>query len=245
MVILFSCPIFADDILYQERDLLLDNRLENIPSQDQVHDLPEIHLYKDRLLKDLNSSSGVYSDSYYTKMDTGRLAFSYSHSLDIDDFIKIQSIDLTYMRAFSNSWQNFWWGLQYKFTNADLEAVTDEGASSQDDDLQTYSFLGFGLAHRFQTISTLLDSDRMFEMVSFFINTVFHKDKLEDQTYTGIGYNADYSFSFRSSQQYFYGGKISYNWALVEKPQEDNEALSSRSQAFGWTTIGFELGYIF
>ena len=243
--ITISASLFADVHLEGERKILLDNfRDKDIP-QSELNNFPEIHKYKDRLLKDLDTSSGVFSDQYNTHDDVRRIGFSYAHSFDIDDFSEIQSIDITYMGAFNNSWQDFWWSLQYKFTRSDLDAVADIGATTSSDDIQTYSFFGYGLGHRFQTLGTFFNTDRMFEMVTVYLNYVLHNDNLEEQNYAGLGYNADYSFSFRPGDNFFWGGKISYNWALVERPQKGEESLDNRSRVFGWTTIGFEFGYIY
>ena len=234
-----------DENLVREREILLENKRDESIQQNEIYDLPEIHQNNHRLLKDLDSRSGIFSDTYYTKYDKGKLGVSYSHSVNIDDLIEVQSFDVNYMRTFEDSWKEYWWGIQYKFTTANLEAVSDSQPSSTNDDRQNYSFFGIGAAHRFYTIAHFFNADRMFEMVNIYFNYVLHRDNFEEQNYTGFGYTAEYSFSFRSSKTFFWGGKLSYNWALVEKPREDEEPLTDRSRVFGWTTIGFELGYIF
>jgi hypothetical protein len=82
-------------------------------------------------------------------------------------------------------------------------------------------------------------------MVSVFGNYNFHADSTDSESYSGFGYTAEYSLSYRSSKRFFYGGKISYNWALVDRSQVDEEDLTERSLVFGWTTVGFEFGYFF
>lgn len=235
---------FADENAKREREILLENvRLQDIP-RNEIYKFPELYQYNEGLLKDFNTSDGTFSDTYYTQLDTGKLALSYSSSVNIDNLGELKSLDVSYLRTFENSWREYWWGLQFKYTQVEVEVVSDTLSSTTSDN-QDFIFLAFGLAHRFKSIAHVFNSDRVFEMVNYYVGLVQHKDNLQDENNTGIGQNIEYCVSVRSSKDFFWGGKISYTWALVEHAQKNDEKLSERSNTFGWTSIGFEMGYIF
>jgi len=105
--------------------------------------------------------------------------------------------------------------------------------------------MGLGAGYRFRALSSQFFTDRFFENISVFGNYMFHSDGTNQEKYKGYGYTAEYGLNYRSSKKLFYGGKLSYNWAMVERAPIDDESLSARSLVFGWLTFGFELGYYF
>lgn len=236
----------SDDasIKAREREILLENKKSVKIPQKELYDFPEVYHYNHPSLKDLDKSSGVYSDAYHTRYDTGRLSLSYGLSINIDELEDVIALDMNYMTAFEDSWREFWWGAQVKLTQTSLEIVTDN-ASPTTDGTQNMIFYGLGLGHSFKTIGKLFNSERLFEFVSFYVNYVVHRDNFAKEDYTGLGYNADYAFSYRSSKSFFWGGKVSYNWILVEQPAEGDESLSERSRVLGWSSLGLEIGYFF
>lgn len=251
-----SFPSLADGNLHRDRELLLDNPKGESINGVELSTYPELYLEENSVLKELDRSSGLYSEPYYTRQDSTRLAFSYSFSVDYEDLSKVQSFDASYSKQFNNTYKDFWWGVQFLRTSAKYDAIADERTSSSSDpnsvagtarrdNLQTFSIFGFGLSHRFKTLSHAWDSDRFFEFISVYANYVFHNDQTDDEKYSGLGYSANYSLTYRSSERIFYGIKLSYDWVLVDKPQVDEEELEDRSLVFGWTSIGFEAGYIF
>lgn len=244
--LLFLSPSLLADLTIEEREreVLLENKKDRNITQQEVFDFPEIHNYNHKLHKDLDDDAGVFTDTYFTRYDSGKLGLAYGFSVNIDDPGEIFSLDVSYMRAFENSWREYWWGLQAKLTRTEIEPVSDTLKASTDD-IQEMIFYGVGLGHRFKTLGVLFDSDRLFEIVSVYVNYVTHRDNFAQEDYTGIGYNADYTISYRSSKHFYWGGKISYNWILVDQPAENGNKLSERSRVLGWSSIGFELGYIF
>lgn len=244
VILFFPLISVADQIQKRDRELLLQKNRDEKISLEEVYKFPEVYEYNSRLLKDLNSSSGLYSDTYYTRYDTGRFSLNYDAAFDFDNFSNIQGLALQYARSFKDSYRDFWWGLQFKYTTAQIEAINDN-ISSEEEDTQDFSFFGFGFGHQFYNIGKLFDSDRVFEIVTVHLNYVLHTDQLNQENYTGFGYNADYSLNYRLSKDYYYGIRLSYNWVFVERPQEESEPLTDRSKVFGWTTMGFELGYLF
>jgi hypothetical protein len=251
-----SINSLADINQERDRELLLENRKNVEIHGSELSTYPEIYLQKDSVLKERINSTGLSSEPYYTRQDSTRLSFSFSFSVDYEDLTKIQSFDAVYSNQFDNSYKDLWWGVHFLRTSAQYDAIADERSSdtgspdsvantARRDNLQTLSIFGFGLSHRFKTFSEAWGTDRVFEFISVYANYIFHNDQTDDEKYSGIGYTADYSLTYRSSERIFYGGKISYNWALLDRPQVDEEDLIDRSLVFGWTSIGFEAGYIF
>jgi hypothetical protein len=252
----FASVTHADVNLERDRELLLENRKSTHIHGKELNTFPEIYLHEDSTLKERNKATGLYSDPIYTRQDTTRLSVSFSFSVDYEDLTKIQSFDGTYSKQFDNSYKDLWWGVHFLRTSAQYNAIADERTSTSGssdsvantdrrDNLQTFSIFGFGLSHRFKTLSEAWNTERVFEMVSVYGNYIFHNDQTDDERYSGFGYTADYSLTYRTSQSIFYGAKVSYNWVLIDRPQVNEENLNDRSLVFGWTSIGFEAGYVF
>ncbi len=247
----------ADDSEKRDRELLLSNPKDQNITAEQLNKYPEIYQFTDSVLSERSNETGMIGDAYYTREDNNRLSLSYSLSFDYEDFTKIQTADFVYLNQFDDSYQYLWWGVHAKATIAKYSAIADERTSTsgdpdsvanttRNDEIQNFNLFGVGLGHRFKVLSEAFGTQRMFEIISVFANYVIHLDNTDKQRYTGYGLTTEYSLSRRSRSGFFYGGKLSYNWALVEKPAvTEEQKLADRSLVFGWTTFGLEIGYIF
>ncbi len=248
--------VFAQEILEQDREELLRRLINEKISREELNKYPEIYQFSDSVLSERSIETGIRSDAYYTRQDDRRFSLSYSFSYDYEDITKIQTFDLNYFNQFDNSYRQMWWGAQIKSTTAKYDAIADERTSTsgnsnsvanttRNSELQSFTIMGLGLGHRFKILAEAFDTQRMFEFIAVYANYILHVDNTNSDTYSGYGYNAEYSINRRTNGGFFYGAKLSYNWALVEKAPVDDEKLNDRSLVFGWTSVGFELGYIF
>ncbi len=236
-------------------DLYDVNRYESIEA-DELNEYPEIHQSEESILREYSSSTGTYSDPYYTKNDNGVFSLSYSLATSYDEPSSLASFEGTYLNAFDTSYQNLWWGVQLRRTAANYDAIADERTSSSGDtnsvanttrgsNQQVLLSLGLGLSYRLKALTYAFDVERLFETTSFFLSYIGHKDSTDDETYRGYGYNAEYVFAYRTSKSFYYGLKLSYHWVLLERAAIDEETLADRSLIFGWTSLGVDFGYIF
>lgn len=233
----------------RDREILLQGEnLDNI-SAEKLNTYPEIYLFNESIIQEMDMEKGVIDDAFYTGTDNSRLSISMSFSQDYEDPGKVQTLDIIYQTRMKWNYKQYWWALQFKRTTAEYSAIADESTSNttvpRQTDLQSFSFIGAGVGHRFRALAAQLESDRFFESINIYGNYVFHIDSTTKDRYQGYGYTAEYGFSYRSGRRLTYGTKLSYNWALVEREKENDESLQARSLVFGWLTLGFELGYYF
>jgi len=252
---LLSTSSFAQYFKQDKRELLQTTSPSSI-KVDDINTYPEIFLKDDSILTHRENKSGVINEPYFTGVDHHRLSASFQFSYDYEDITKIQTLEALYLNRFDQSFTNAWWGLQFKRVVAQYNAIADERTTDSGDanstanldrttNIQSISMIGVGLAYRFKAFADLLNSDRTFEVIQVFGDYCFHLDSTDDEKYAGYGYNASYSLEYRSSNSFFYGAKLSYNWVFVERSQVEEEKLPDRTLVFGWTQFGVELGYYF
>jgi len=250
LFILQSCSLGGQSNAERDEELLLKQIPTNDFSTGELNSYPDVFLSEDSILQETDTSTGMVEDSYYTGNDSTRVSISLNYSQDYEDPTKVQMVDFQYLSRLDASYRQYWWGLQFKRTTAKYSAIAEESdsdnlAAERASNIHSFTIVGFGISHRFRALASQAFTDRFFENVSVYGNYMFHSDGTNDERYTGYGYTAEYGLNYRSSQRFFYGGKISYNWAMVERSAVDDESLSARSLVFGWLTFGLELGYYF
>lgn len=256
LVLFFLINIQAYASIERDREVLLKQNPKEAVNQLDIEKYPGVYDFSDSLLKELDSGTGTYRERYYTRHDDGYISFNYHFSQDYQAPNKIQSFELKFLNRKDDSYHDFWYALNFKFTTADYSAIADERTSSSGDsnsvanktrldNEQTISTIGAGLAYRFKALSDVFKHNRFFEIITVTLNYNLHQDSTDNESYQGFGYSAEYSLTYRINETYFYGGKINYNWALVEREAVDEEKLDDRTLVFGWTSLGIELGYTF
>ncbi|MAX66245.1 MAG: hypothetical protein QF441_04365 [Bacteriovoracaceae bacterium] len=248
----------AQENFNQERntEFLLKNEYPDNITEKEINTSPELFLLDESLIQSRDTDSGVITSPYYTFQDKNRLSIAYSMSHDYEDIAKVQEFSATYSKKISDSYRNLWWALQLKRVNAKYNAIADPRTTSSSepnsvantvrgDNIQVMNIIGVGLAYQFRVLQEAFNFQKTIEYISVYGNYIIHQDKTDNEKYNGMGFNAEYLLSYRFSPSFFYAGKISYHWALVEREQIGEEKLHDRSLVFGWTSIGIELGYIF
>ena len=245
--LIYSCSTMTQ----KERDreiLITPKKPEDVTAKD-INNYPEIFLNEESALQEFDDNKGIFKEALYTGLDTKKVTLSINYSQDYEDPTKVQTVDAAFWKRFENEYEQMWWGLQFKRTVAKYSAIAEESVNNTDiprkDKSQQISMLGFGFGHRFKGLAGTLNSERFFEFISAYGNIVYHVDTAEEKKYQGYGYTAEYNLSYRYSDQTSLGTKLSYNWALVERPEDGDESLEERSLVFGWLTLGFEIGFYF
>lgn len=234
--------------------LFEQENLENASPSTLSND-PLIYLENDSLLRDEDTSSGIYSDLYYTKNDSLRISFAYHLSHDFEEFSKLQVIDFQVLKKIP-SYKDQWWGVQVKrvvgkYSNMADELTTtstntDANANTfRNDSEQSMTLIGFGYGHRFKLLGDIFNSDRVFETLMAFGNYVTHLDHTDSQNYKGYGLTAEYGIQRRMTKSFFTGIKFGYNIASVERAKKSDEKKEDRTLVLQWSSIGFEIGYYF
>jgi hypothetical protein len=77
------------------------------------------------------------------------------------------------------------------------------------------------------------------------VNGVQLNEEFVDKTYKGFGLTTNYGIHKRTGQNFFYGGKFSYNIASVSRDAINNEPKKDRSLSLGWGSIAFEMGFFY
>lgn len=206
-------------------------------------------------LKNFNDTLGIMGDDYNTQDDKNRLSFAYQFSHDYEDFMKVQTVELQYMRELEGL-TNTWLAFQFRRTSAKFSAISDgqaslssdpnaEGNINRQDQTQSLMLVGMGLGYRFKVFTQAFNSDRFFEMVTAYFNYATNEDETLGANYKGFGYTADYGIHYRSGPSFFYGGKFTYTISEVKRAAIGNESRDERVLNFGFLSLGFELGYFY
>lgn len=235
----------------RDRQILLENNPVKTDELSELNTYPEIYLANDSILEEVDKEDGVVLDAYQTANDSSYLSLGASFSFELQDLLKIQAYDIIYSSRLSKSYREYWWSLQFKNVTARYSAIANDSVSNANSARssanQNFSLIGLGIGHRFRALTGHLKSPRFFERVNTFLNYVTHSDTATSESYKGFGYTAEYGLHYRSSDTFSYGLKFSYNWAMTERKENEDqeEDLSDRSLVFGWGMFGFELGYYF
>lgn len=222
---------------------------------DHAKRYPEIYLNNESVLKHKDSKTGIITDEHYTGKETNRFSASYLGSSDYTNFTDVTSFDVQYQFKASDYLQT-WWAFQFKRTTGKYNKIADELEDESDHpqadskrarlaNTQSITSLGIGGGYRFKLLFAFNESERFFEHITAFANYNTANDSTTGKNYTGWGYNADYSLLYRSGNSLFYGLKLSYNVTAVVRPASTDEPKKDRSLTYGWTSIGFEIGYYY
>ena len=221
----------------------------------QIQNNQEVLLEKDSLLRDMDETSGVSGNYYYTKNDQGRLSFAYHVSHDYEKLNKLQAIDFQVLKKVK-SFKEHWWGLRINRVIGKYNTFADElkvstghpdadANSKRYDAEQSMTILGVGFGYRFKILQDFLNSDRIFETLMAYGNFIYHLDSSTETQYRGYGVSMDYGIHKRIGDSFFAGGKLSYNLASLERPKKTDEDKLDRSLVFRWTSLAFEFGYFY
>jgi hypothetical protein len=238
---------------YAEVDLFdLPEEEWNPPTEEVLIKKPEKHLHNESMIYDLNTNLGIKDQRRFTGTDLNRFSVSghvngsYEHPQDLYGF------DATYMHRMKR-YNRIWLGGQFfnhfsRFgTVSDNSTVgTEAGFKRPGTAKNTIMGAGLGVSYRFKLLLDFFAMEDVFENVDVYANYLTFKETFIDETYKGYGLTMNYGIHKRSSTNYFYGGKISYNMGSVVRPSRGGESSpSGRTLPLGWLSLAFEMGFFY
>lgn len=244
LLILPSAAFAAwDDYLSQDEYL-------DVPTEEILIKKPEKFLRNETMIYDLNTDLGIRDQRKYTGTDRNRFSLSGHLSADYEHLSDILGVDVTYLRR-SERYDRIWWGAHFFRHSTAFDAVadqqTDEALGRPGNQKETITGVGLGLSYRFKLMLGFWETENVFENIDVFVNYLRFDETFVDKTYQGYGLTTSYGLIKRSSTNFYYGPKISYNFAPVKREKLDASETSRRSRelTLGWLSLAFELGFFY
>ena len=204
------------------------------------------------ILKEKDSSTGIYDTTYETTQDTSRFGILYRTNANMKKMDGLTSYEAVYGKKMDL----FWAEIFVSKANGRFECLASNnenvGPSSSDLDQSSVSVttLGAGLSLRTtlvqEVLNSIINAERFFETSAAALTYNSFNDSFRGKTFTGPGFRADYGIHYRAYPSFHIGPHFSYNLAVVKKPKEEGSEMSnSRSLVLSWTTIGLDLSFYF
>ena len=107
--------------------------------------------------------------------------------------------------------------------------------------------MGLGVSYRFKLFLNFWQTENVFENIDVFVNYLRIEESFVDRTYEGYGLTTSYGLIKRSKTNFYYGPKISYNFAPVKRDKLDDAETSRRARelTLGWLSLAFEVGFFY
>jgi hypothetical protein len=242
LLALLGTSAFAYDWRLSEEEL-------NPTAEDVLLRRPEKHQRSEAMIYDLNTELGIKDQRRFTGNDWNRISFAGHLSSDYEHFTDILGIEAAYMRR-SARYDRIWWALQFFNHRTYFDAIAENSADASggavpNNSRTTVMAGGAGVGYRFRLLLDFWPLDDVFENVDVFVNYLTLNESFFDRSYRGYGLTANYGIHKRSGVSFFYGGKISYNFAAMRRGALNNEPVSQRSFAIGWLSLALEFGYYY
>ena len=258
VLFIFLLPIASWSNYEKPKEVLEPSSEEFNPSmQDLLLKKKEKYQRDEAVIYELNSNLGIKDKRFFTGSDKAHFSASYAGSADINSFMKLNSINATLM-ARTKNYSRLYLGGMLKITQAQFSLLTnnqtpDAGDNTHDESQYqrpdttktTLTTIGLGAGYRFKLLLDFMKTTDVFEQVNVFGTYNTWKESYIGKSYKGYGFTADYTLVKRTSQNFFYGMKYSYNFATLERPAIGTEKAKDRSFAISYSTLGFELGVVF
>ncbi len=223
----------------------------NPPTEDVLMKKPEKYLRNESMIYDLNTNLGIKDQRRYTGGDFNRFSVSGHVNGSYEHPQNLYGFDATYMRR-TKSYNQIWWGGQFFNHFAKFGTISDNSSTGRESTFRrpdrtknTVMGGGLGVSYRFKLLLDFLPTEDVFENVDVYVNYLMLKENFIDETYKGYGLTANYGLHKRSSTNFFYGGKISYNIGSVVRPAQTGESPSGRTLPLGWLSMALEIGTFF
>lgn len=244
--LLFPTIVLSQTTKEVERDRLFRTPSPESLSPGDLNANEEVFLFNESLLTE---DKGGYNEAFYTGNDDNRFSLGYQFSTNYEDFTELSSLEIIFSKQLQR-YSEVWISGILKRTTGKYKAMAEEiqtsnGDVKRSDSQQSFTTVGVGGGYRFKALAKAWGTDRIFETIDAYLTYNRHLDGATDERYQGFGMLADYGLHYRSTESFYYGGKLSYNIAALERPAEDDEKLQDRSLVFGWLALGFELGYYY
>jgi len=203
------------------------------------------------ILKEKNSSTGIYDDDYETTKDDSRLSFLYRTNANLKKMDGLSSYEIAYAKKIDLFWGEFF----LSQTAARFETITTQNENiepySADKDQSNTKLTSFGAGFSLRStivqniLNNVINAERFFETSSADITyNTFTSDY--SSKFSGYGFRADYGIHYRAYPSFHIGPHFNYNLVAVKKaPEADRNTSSSRTLLLTWTTFGIDLSFYF
>jgi hypothetical protein len=203
-------------------------------------------------IEQIDSELGVPLGSFTTADDKTRLGFAYYFNSDLKDLSTISTFEGVFARRLRKVWIEGSVSKtvgRYKEITRDNPKLPDfQRPLRSDEELENTDLLtiGLGLMYRTTYIQNLINSESFFETVGASLTYNNFKDNIRPETFSGLGFKADFGIHRRVSQTLHFGGRLTYHLASVKMPQEfDDQTSSERSLLVRWVGFGVDVGFYF
>jgi hypothetical protein len=223
----------------------------NPSTEDILIKKPEKYLRNESMIYDLNTNLGIKDQRRYTGADwnrfsvSGHINGSYEHPQDLYGF------DATYMFR-TKRYNQIWFGGHFFNHFSRFDTVSNNSSTGNEAGFRrpgnaknTVTGLGLGVGYRFKLLLDFFTTEDVFENIDVFANYLSFKEDFVDETYRGYGLTMSYGLHKRSSTNFFYGGKMSYNLGSVIRPTRGGESPGDRTLPLGWLSLAFEMGFFY
>lgn len=227
----------------------------NPDTQDVLLKRPEKYLRNESMIYDFNTELGIKDQRHYTGQDKNRFSLAGHVSSDYEHLNDILGLEFAYMRR-SERYHQAWYGFQFfrhktYFDNITQNHTVGTNINSEaayrrpNNEDNTVTGIGLGGGYRFKLLLDFFETEDTFESVDVFVNYLTMDETFIRRTYKGYGLTTNYGVHKRSSSNFFYGGKLSYNLATVTRDAIGNEPKDERTFSLGWLSIAFEIGFFY
>lgn len=249
--------LLVSQVLYAADPFELTDEEKDPETEEILIKRPEKYLRHDSMIYDLNTDIGIKDQRKYTGTDSNRIGLAGNISADYEHLSDMLGLEFNYMHR-SSKYNQMWYGFQLFQQSAKFDAITqnqeaeagddinDESQYQRPDGTKTSVFgLGLGLGYRFKLLMEFFPTEDVFENIDVYANFLTMNEKFINRKYSGYGLTTNYGIHKRSSTNFFYGGKLSYNLASVTRKPIGEEAKRDRSLTLGWLSMGLEIGFFF
>lgn len=213
---------------------------------------PEKHLRNESMIYDLNTNLGIKDQRRYTGQDWNRFSVAGHVNATYEHPQNLYGFDATYLHRLKR-YNKIWLGGHFFNHFSRFGTVSDNASSGAEAGTRrasnaknTIMGAGLGVGYRFKLLLDFWNTEDVFENVDVFANYLSFKENFIDETYKGYGLTMNYGIHKRSSTNYFYGGKLSYNIGSVVRPSRGGgESPGDRTLPLGWLSLAFEMGFFY
>lgn len=223
----------------------------NPPTEDVLIKKPAKYLRNESMIYDLNTNLGIRDQRRYTGNDWNRFSVAGHVNASYEHPQQLYGFEASYMHRLKR-YNKIWIGGQFFNHFSRFKTVSDNSGTGAEAGFvrpgqakNTIQGLGLGVGYRFKLLLDFVETENVFETIDVFLNYLSFKESFIDETYKGYGLTANYGLHKRTSTNFFYGGKISYNAGSVVRPNRGGESPSDRTLPLGWLSLAFDIGFFY
>jgi hypothetical protein len=248
LLFILPLPLLANTFQLSEEEL-------HPESEEVLLKKPEKFQRHESMIYNFNTDLGIKDQRRYTGEDRNRFSIAGHLSGDYEHFNRLLGGEVTYMRR-STRYNQMWWGAQFfqhsTYFTSITQNATASGSPNSEGSFQRGNYeknkilgVGIGASYRFKLLLDFYPTEDVFENIDVFLNSIQLDESFIEKRYQGYGLTTNYGIHKRSGQNYFYGGKLSYNISSVTRSAIGNENARDRSLSLGWFSFAFEMGFFY